>query len=85
MKIEDDVKLDFADVLIRPKRSELKSRKDVSLYRHFDFKINGMNIAWNGVPIAASNMSGVGTFEVAEKLSTHRMLTCIHKFYSEDK
>jgi GMP reductase len=85
MKIEDDVKLDFADVLIRPKRSELKSRKDVSLYRHFDFKIHGMSITWNGVPIAAANMSGVGTFEVAEKLSTHRMLTCIHKFYSEDK
>jgi GMP reductase len=44
-----------------------------------------MHVAWDGVPIAAANMSGVGTFEVAEKLSRHRMLTCIHKFYTEEE
>lgn len=85
MKVEDDVKLDFADVLIRPKRSELNSRKEVSLFRRFDFDNSGMHIAWDGIPIAAANMSGVGTFSVAEKLSQHRMLTCIHKFYTEEE
>lgn len=85
MKIEDDVKLDFADVLIRPKRSELTSRREVTLSRRFDFEISGMHVAWDGVPIAAANMAGVGTFEVAEKLSRHRLLTCIHKFYTEDE
>lgn len=28
--IENDIKLDFKDVLLRPKRSTLKSRNDVS-------------------------------------------------------
>lgn len=81
MKIEDDVKLDFNDVLIRPKRSELTSRSEVFLTRRFTFK----NSVWEGIPIVAANMSGVGTFEVAEKLCRHRMLTCIHKFYNQDE
>ena len=81
MKIEDEVKLDFSDVLIRPKRSELTSRNEVSLNRRFVFNNN----VWDGVPIVAANMSGVGTFGVAEKLSSHRMLTCIHKFYTEEE
>jgi len=85
MKVEDDVKLDFADVLIRPKRSELISRKDVSLNRRFDFDINSMHVAWDGIPIVAANMSGIGTFRVAQKMSEYRMLTCIHKFYSENE
>lgn len=81
MKIEDDVKLDFSDVLIRPKRSELSSRNEVSLLRRFTFN----KTVWEGVPIAAANMTGVGTFDVAEKLSNHRILTCLHKFYTEDE
>ena len=81
MKIEDEVKLDFSDVLIRPKRSELTSRNEVSLNRRFVFTEN----VWDGIPIAAANMSGVGTFDVGEKLSQHRMLTCIHKFYTEEE
>ena len=38
MRIEEDLKLGFKDVLIRPKRSTLKSRSDVELEREFTFK-----------------------------------------------
>lgn len=30
-RIENDIKLDFKDVLLRPKRSTLKSRSEVSI------------------------------------------------------
>lgn len=39
MRIEEDLKLGFKDVLIRPKRSTLKSRSDVQLEREFTFNI----------------------------------------------
>ena len=38
MRLINDTKLDFKDVLIVPKRSTLKSRGDVSLERTFTFK-----------------------------------------------
>ena len=79
MRIEDDVKLDFDDVLIRPKRSTLKSRKDVELNRTYTFKHSG-NV-WEGIPIIASNMDTIGTFDVAEVLVSHKLPTTIHKFY----
>ena len=59
MRIEEDVKLDFGDVLIRPKRSTLVSRKNVILDREFKFK-HSKNI-WKGVPVVASNMDHTGT------------------------
>ena len=73
MRIEDDIKLDFRDVLIRPKRSNLSSRKEVSLYRTFKFKHSEEE--WTGVPIMAANMDGVGTFKMAEVLHEHEMFT----------
>lgn len=63
MRIEEDLKLGFKDVLIRPKRSTLKSRSDVELERQFTFKHSGQT--WSGVPIIAANMDTVGTFEMA--------------------
>ena len=83
MRIEDDVKLDFKDVLIRPKRSTLSSRKEVDLNRTYKFKHSGWE--WTGVPIMASNMDGVGTMDVAQALYDHRMFTCLVKSYSEDE
>lgn len=80
MRIEDDVKLDFDDVLIKPKRSTLKSRKDVQLDRTYKFKHS--NQTWVGVPIIAANMDTTGTFEMAKELMQHSMQTAIHKFYS---
>jgi GMP reductase len=83
MYIENDIKLDFKDVLIRPKRSTLRSRADVSLTKHYQFYHS--SISWEGVPIIAANMDHVGTFEMAKALSTHRMMTALHKFYSLDQ
>ncbi len=78
MRIEYDVKLDFKDVLIRPKRSVLKSRADVLLEREFRFKHAGT--AWQGVPIIAANMDHTGTFPMAKALAEHHILTAIDKF-----
>ena len=80
MRIENDIKLDFDDVLIKPKRSELKSRKDVKLEREYTFLHTEKK--WSGVPIIAANMDSVGTFEAAKVLQKHKMITAIHKYYS---
>jgi len=82
MRIEDEVKLDFKDVLFRPKRSTLSSRKEVDLTRTYKFKHSGTE--WTGVPIMASNMDGVGTVSMIEALSKHSMFTCLTKNYKED-
>ena len=78
MRIEDDIKLDFNDVLIRPKRSTLVSRKNAELNRVFSFKYS--KHIWKGVPIVASNMDHVGTSNMAEVLSSYNMLTALCKF-----
>lgn len=82
MRIEYDVKLDFKDVLIRPKRSVLKSRSEVSLEREFRFKHSGMK--WQGVPIIAANMDHTGTFEMAKALAEHQLLTAVDKFMGKE-
>jgi GMP reductase len=77
MRIEEDIKLDFKDVLIRPKRSTLSSRKEVDLTRTYQFKHSGLE--WTGVPIMAANMDGVGTVNMAKALFEHQMFTCLVK------
>jgi GMP reductase len=79
MRIIEDVKLDFNDVLIVPKRSTLKSRSDVSLERTFKFKHS--QVEWSGIPIIAANMDGVGTISMANVLSQHKLMTALHKHY----
>lgn len=83
MRIENDIKLGFKDVLIRPKRSTLKSRSQVDLNRTFRFMHSGRE--WHGVPIIAANMDTVGTFEMASVLARHGMLTAIHKHYTQEQ
>ena len=85
MRILDDTKLDFNDVLIAPKRSQLTSRKDAELSRHFTFKHSPLE--WTGVPIVASNMDHTGTIQMYHALSAHKMLTALCKFidYPEDE
>ena len=78
MRIDDDLKLTFRDVLIRPKRSTLKSRSDVSLSRVFKFRHT--DIEWEGVPVVAANMDTTGTFEMAKALQKNKMMTCLQKF-----
>ena len=80
MRIEGELKLAFDDVMIRPKRSTLVSRSDVSLVRDFSFKHTDRT--WSGVPVAAANMDTTGVFSVANVLQDHGMLTCLQKFYS---
>ena len=92
MRIEEDIKLDYKDVLIRPKRSTLKSRSQVKLERKFqfrnyqpDFPENRMADHYNGIPVMASNMDGVGTFTMADKLAEGEMFTCLVKTYSAEE
>ncbi|MFI0429167.1 GMP reductase [Mariniflexile sp. HMF6888] len=80
MRIEYDIKLGFKDVMIRPKRSTLKSRAEVSLEREFKFLHSPFS--WTGIPIMAANMDTVGTFEMAKALSKKQLFTAIHKHYS---
>ena len=80
MRIENDLKLGFKDVMIRPKRSTLKSRSEVSLLRKFTFLHTQKE--WEGIPIMAANMDTVGTFEMATVLANHKLFTAIHKHYS---
>lgn len=77
MRIEADTKLDYCDVLLRPKRSKMGSRKDVDLIRKFKFVNSGEE--YSGIPIMAANMQGVGTFNMAEELSQYSMFTCLDK------
>lgn len=80
MKIEEDIKLDFNDVLIRPKRSNMSSRSEVNIERTFNFPNSKQT--WTGVPIIAANMDTVGTYTVYKELSKHHILTALHKFYT---
>ncbi len=93
MRIEEDIKLDYKDVLIRPKRSTLGSRKEVDLERGFTFRnyqppemtmedIRPEYRNWRGIPIMASNMDGVGTFEMANELAKQKIMTCLVKTYT---
>jgi len=78
MRIETEIKLDYKDVLLRPKRSVLGSRKEVNLSREFTFR--NCKQGWAGVPVVAANMDHVGTVEMAKALSDFNMLTCLHKY-----
>jgi len=102
MHIENEIKLNYDDVLIRPKRSTLGSRKAVDLERGFNFPnykpyvakdvlpdgypvVQKQDKNFRGIPIIASNMDGVGTFEMADKLAEQNIMTCLVKTYSIDE
>ena len=101
MRIEQDIKLDYSDVLIRPKRSTLTSRKQVRLERKFTFRNHQPYVSsalpkgypagpyedphYNGVPIMAANMDGVGTMRMADNLAEQKIFTCLVKTYSAEQ
>ena len=96
MRIESEIKLDFSDVLIKPKRSTLGSRKQVQLEREYTFRnyipedmsmeaIRPESAQYSGIPIMASNMDGVGTFDMADKLADLGLFTCLVKTYSVEQ
>ena len=78
-KIEIGTKLDFSNVLIRPKRSIINSRSEVTLEREITFGVSKQK--WKGVPIISANMDTTGTFEVYQCLKNHKIVTALHKFY----
>lgn len=83
MRIEEEVKLDYKDVLICPKRSTLTSRKDVDLVRSFRFKHSPKEL--NSIPVVAANMDGVGTMEMAKSFFASKMMVALHKHYSKEE
>ena len=85
MRLDTEIKLDYSSVLIRPKRSTLSSRKQVDLIRDLGFRNTPTAENYNGVPVMAANMDGVGTFEIADALAQHKMFTCLSKTYSVDQ
>jgi len=97
MRIEADLKLDYKNVLLRPKRSTLGSRKDVSLTKNYTFRNYvpsemsmemlrpESNPHYRGLPIMAANMDGVGTFEMADILAELGLFTCLVKTYNENE
>jgi GMP reductase len=82
MKIETEIKLDFKDVLFRPKRSTLSSRNEVQVEREFTFKHSGQK--WRGVPLISSNMDTVSSFEMFRELCKNKCITCFHKYIDWD-
>ncbi|XP_023238398.1 GMP reductase 2-like isoform X2 [Centruroides sculpturatus] len=82
-RIDNDIKLDFKDVLLRPKRSTLKTRSEVDLNRSYKFR--NSEKCYEGIPVIAANMDTVGTFEMAITLSKYGLFTAIHKHYSIDQ
>ena len=81
-KIINETKLDFDDVLIRPKRSTLNSRSEVDLLRTFKFAHSTRTLTC--VPIMVANMDTVGTVGMSKSLEQHRAITCLHKHYDAD-
>jgi GMP reductase len=84
MKVESEIKLDFNDVLIKPKRSSLESRSQVDLNREYKFKNSSRKVEV-GIPLIAANMDTIATFEMARVLSKRNIWTALHKFYAIDE
>ena len=80
MQLDNEIKLDYKDVLLKPKRSTLSSRRDVEMTRKFTFRNSGHT--YECCPIIASNMDGVGTFQIADKIAQQGMFTCLVKTYA---
>lgn len=84
MRVESELRLDFDDVLIRPKRSIAPSRASIDLRREYRFRAAVEGAGWSGIPIIAANLDTTGTMPMAEALHDLNMLTCLHKYYPLD-
>ena len=83
MHIDQEIKLDFKDVLIRPKRSTLTSRSEVDISRDFVFRHSPTR--YHGIPIIAANMDTTGTMEMARAFEPHKLSVALHKHYGEEE
>ena len=79
MKIQNETKLDFDDVLLVPQRSRTASRKQVDIKKKYLFYHSYRE--WNGVPIMAANMDTTGTFAMADVMARMGHVCCLHKHY----
>ena len=77
MHLDTEIKLNYDDVFLKPKRSTLSSRRDVDMTRTFTFR--NSKESYTCCPIVASNMDGVGTFSMAKVLQEYKMMTVITK------
>jgi GMP reductase len=82
MHIDNEIRLDFKDVLIRPKRSTLTSRSEVDITREFVFKHSGRK--YHGIPVIAANMDTTGTMEMAHAFAPHKLSVALHKHFDDD-
>lgn len=78
-QIRDNIELDFCDVLFRPKRTTLNSRREANVIREYKFKYYPKNLMSCG--IMAANMATTGTFEINNVLQKCQAITCLHKHY----
>ena len=83
MRIEQDLKLDFKDVLIRPKRSTLTSRSEVDISRDYVFLHSKRK--YHGIPIIAANMDATGTMQMARALASQKLSVALHKHYEDEE
>ena len=83
MRIEQDLKLDFKDVLIRPKRSTLTSRSEVDISRDYVFLHSKRK--YHGIPIIAANMDATGTMQMARALAKQKLSVALHKHYEDEE
>lgn len=78
-RIRDSIELDFCDVLFRPKRTTLNSRREANVIRKYKFKYYPQTLMSCG--IMAANMATTGTFAVNDVLQKYQAITCLHKHY----
>ena len=83
MKINNEPKLDFEDVLLVPQRTKTVSRANIKLERNFSFYHS--NSKWSGIPIFSANMDTTGTFAMSQSLMKFNIATCLHKHYEDIK
>lgn len=82
MRLENDIKLDYDDVLLTPKRSTLMSRKEVVLLKKYFFK--NSQYEYSGIPIMVANMDAIASKRMAEVIHQEGLITVLHKHYSKD-
>lgn len=75
-----EIKLDFRDVLIVPKKTRITSRKEVSLIKKIKFNDN---VTWTGVPIVSSNMDTVTNLDTFNIMKQHNYISCFPKHFNK--
>ena len=80
MRIETEIELDYSDVLIKPRRSTIASRKDADITREYKFKWSGKTV--KGTGIMQANMGTIGNFEVSRKMLNSGLFACLHKHHN---